>query len=68
MGEAAARLLPDGARVLTHCWGDLYLTETVAAAQRAGKELTFYCTETRPTCKAPGSPPKPSPRWAYPPR
>ncbi|MCA1283504.1 s-methyl-5-thioribose-1-phosphate isomerase [Saccharopolyspora sp. 7B] len=48
MGEAAARLLPDGARVLTHCWGDLYLTETVAAAQRAGKELTFYCTETRP--------------------
>ncbi|MFR9729816.1 s-methyl-5-thioribose-1-phosphate isomerase [Saccharopolyspora sp. MS10] len=48
MGEAAAALLPDRARVLTHCWGDLYLTETVAAAQRAGKQLEFCCTETRP--------------------
>lgn len=48
LGEAAAGLLPDGARVLTHCWGDLYLTETVAAAQRAGKRLSFFCTETRP--------------------
>ncbi|GAA4423178.1 hypothetical protein GCM10023148_24900 [Actinokineospora soli] len=36
------------ARVLTHCWADLYLTETVAAAQRAGKALSFVCTETRP--------------------
>jgi methylthioribose-1-phosphate isomerase len=48
MGEAAAALLPDGARVLTHCWGDLYLIETVAAAQRHGKTLRFFCTETRP--------------------
>ncbi|WP_243795700.1 s-methyl-5-thioribose-1-phosphate isomerase [Saccharopolyspora gloriosae] len=48
MGTAAAALLPDDGRILTHCWGDLYLTETVAAAQRAGKRLTFFCTETRP--------------------
>lgn len=48
LGEAAAALLPDGARVLTHCWGDLYLTDTVAAAQRQGKRLGFFCTETRP--------------------
>lgn len=48
LGEAAADLLPDGGRVLTHCWGDLYLTETVAAAQRRGKRLEFFCTETRP--------------------
>lgn len=48
LGEHAAALLPDGARVLTHCWADLYLTSTVAAAQQAGKTLTFYCTETRP--------------------
>ncbi|WP_338596481.1 s-methyl-5-thioribose-1-phosphate isomerase [Saccharopolyspora sp. SCSIO 74807] len=48
MGEAAAALLPDDGAVLTHCWGDLYLTETVAAAQRAGKQLRFFCTETRP--------------------
>ncbi|MGW0889528.1 s-methyl-5-thioribose-1-phosphate isomerase [Saccharopolyspora sp. NPDC002578] len=48
MGVAAAALLPDEGRVLTHCWGDLYLTETVAAALRAGKRLSFFCTETRP--------------------
>jgi methylthioribose-1-phosphate isomerase len=47
-GEAAAALLPDEGHVLTHCWGDLYLTETVAAAQRQGKRLGFFCTETRP--------------------
>lgn len=48
MGEAAAALLPKEGRVLTHCWGDLYLVETVAAAQRHGKKLAFFCTETRP--------------------
>ncbi|GGS47899.1 MULTISPECIES: methylthioribose-1-phosphate isomerase [Actinokineospora] len=48
LGEHTAALLPDGARVLTHCWADLYLTETVAAAQRAGRTLSFVCTETRP--------------------
>ncbi|UJW33348.1 s-methyl-5-thioribose-1-phosphate isomerase [Saccharothrix sp. AJ9571] len=48
LGEYTVGLLPDGARVLTHCWADLYLTETVAAAQRRGKELSFFCTETRP--------------------
>jgi methylthioribose-1-phosphate isomerase len=44
----AAALLPDEGCVLTHCWADLYLTETVSAAQRAGKRLRFICTETRP--------------------
>jgi methylthioribose-1-phosphate isomerase len=48
LGERAAALLPDGARVLTHCWADYYLMATVAAAQRAGKTLEFVCTETRP--------------------
>ena len=48
LGEAAAALLPDSGQILTHCWGDLYLTATVAAAQRQGKQLGFYCTETRP--------------------
>ncbi|GAB3290846.1 s-methyl-5-thioribose-1-phosphate isomerase [Parasphingorhabdus pacifica] len=48
MGEAAAALLPDQGNILTHCWGDLYLVETVAAAQRRGKQLGFFCTETRP--------------------
>lgn len=48
MGEAAAAVLPEEGSILTHCWGDLYLTSTVAAAQRAGKRLRFFCTETRP--------------------
>jgi methylthioribose-1-phosphate isomerase len=48
LGTATAALLPDEGCVLTHCWADLYLTETVSAAQRAGKRLRFICTETRP--------------------
>jgi methylthioribose-1-phosphate isomerase len=48
LGEATAALLPDDGAVLTHCWADLYLTETVKAAQGLGKRLRFVCTETRP--------------------
>ncbi|GLZ31083.1 methylthioribose-1-phosphate isomerase [Lentzea sp. NBRC 105346] len=48
LGEYTAELLPDDGCVLTHCWADLYLTETVSAAQRNGKRLRFVCTETRP--------------------
>ncbi len=48
LGEFAAELLADGDTVLTHCWGESYVTETVAAALRAGKRLRMVCTETRP--------------------
>lgn len=48
LGEHTAKLLPDNASVLTHCWADLYLVEFVNAARLAGKILTFHCTETRP--------------------
>jgi methylthioribose-1-phosphate isomerase len=48
LGEHAAQLIGDGSCVLTHCWGDLFLVETVTAALRAGKTLRFLCTETRP--------------------
>ncbi|GLW10979.1 methylthioribose-1-phosphate isomerase [Microtetraspora sp. NBRC 13810] len=48
LGGHAASLLPDGARVLTHCWADAYLIATVRAAQEAGRRLSFVCTETRP--------------------
>ncbi|MEV6237993.1 s-methyl-5-thioribose-1-phosphate isomerase [Lentzea sp. NPDC051838] len=48
LGEHTANLLPRQATVLTHCWADLYLTETVRAAQQQGKQLRFFCTETRP--------------------
>lgn len=48
LGEHTANLLPADATVMTHCWADLYLTETVKAAQAQGKQLKFFCTETRP--------------------
>jgi methylthioribose-1-phosphate isomerase len=48
LGTHAAGLLPDEGGVLTHCWADLYLIELVSAAQRSGKRLRFFCTETRP--------------------
>lgn len=48
LGEAAAELFDDGDTVLTHCWGESYVTEPVAAALRDGKRLHMVCTETRP--------------------
>jgi methylthioribose-1-phosphate isomerase len=48
LGRHAADLLPDDACVLTHCWADLYLIETVRAVYRSGKRLSVVCTETRP--------------------
>jgi methylthioribose-1-phosphate isomerase len=48
LGEHAATLIPDGATVLTHCWAESYLTETVAAVLRSGKRIDAVCTETRP--------------------
>ncbi|MEU8271799.1 hypothetical protein AB0B89_32165 [Sphaerisporangium sp. NPDC049002] len=48
LGRHAAELLEDGARVLTHCWGDAYLIGAVQAAEEMGKRLEFVCTETRP--------------------
>ncbi|WP_405149674.1 hypothetical protein OG589_15320 [Sphaerisporangium sp. NBC_01403] len=48
LGRYAAELLEDGARVLTHCWGDAYLIGAVQAAEQMGKRLEFVCTETRP--------------------
>src|SRR5262245_1918798 len=48
LGRHTAALIPDGARVLTHCWADQFLIGTVTAAQRSGKTLEFICTETRP--------------------
>jgi methylthioribose-1-phosphate isomerase len=48
LGEYAAALIPDGGTILTHCWAETYLTETVAAALRSGKRIDAVCTETRP--------------------
>ncbi|MDI2027906.1 methylthioribose-1-phosphate isomerase [Saccharopolyspora sp. TS4A08] len=48
MGRAGAQLLGEGARVLTHCWGDLYLLGLVEALLERGGCPEFVCTETRP--------------------
>lgn len=48
MGAHAARLLPDGARVLTHCWMDAYLLGLVREAALAGRTYEYLVTETRP--------------------
>jgi len=48
VGENAASLIPDGASVLTHCWSEGALVETLGALLIAGKRIRLWCTETRP--------------------
>lgn len=48
LGEFAAGLINDGDTILTHCWGESTIMETVAAALRQGKTFQMICTETRP--------------------
>jgi methylthioribose-1-phosphate isomerase len=48
LGRAAVELLPDGSRLLTHCWMDSYLVELVRAAHEAGRSYEWVATETRP--------------------
>ena len=48
LGRLTAGLLPDGARVLTHCWMDAYLIGLVQEASRAGRQYEWVVTETRP--------------------
>ncbi len=58
IGEQGAALIPDGARILTHCnagwlafvdWGSALAPIYVAARQ--GKRLFVYADETRPRCQ-----------------
>lgn len=48
LGRYAAELIPDGSTILTHCWAESYLTQTVAAVLESGKTIQAICTETRP--------------------
>lgn len=48
LGRFAAPMVPDGATILTHCWAESYLTQTVAAVLESGKKIQAICTETRP--------------------
>jgi methylthioribose-1-phosphate isomerase len=48
LGRSAVPLLPDGARLLTHCWMDSYLFGLLTAAREAGRRYEWVVTETRP--------------------
>ncbi len=48
LARATVALLPDGARILTHCWMDAYLFAIVRAADQAGRSYDWVATETRP--------------------
>jgi methylthioribose-1-phosphate isomerase len=43
-----ADLVPDGARVLTHCWMDSYLLELLHVLGERGMHYDWVVTETRP--------------------
>lgn len=46
--KLAAKLLPQNARVLTHCNVSGELVEMANIAQKMGKSIEFFATETRP--------------------
>ncbi|BDZ46019.1 hypothetical protein [Naasia aerilata] len=48
LGRQVIPLLPDGARLLTHCWMDSYLFGLLTAAREAGRRYRWVVTETRP--------------------
>lgn len=48
LGEYTVDLLPDGSRILTHCWMDTYLIELVRAARDRNRSFEWVATETRP--------------------
>lgn len=48
VGRFANSLIADGERILTHCWSEGALLETLMAARADGKHVELVCTETRP--------------------
>lgn len=48
LGIAAAGLINDGDAILTHCWAETSLIETLAVCIETGKKISVICTETRP--------------------
>lgn len=48
VGRHTNELVPDGARILTHCFADRALLYTLLAARADGKDVSVYCSETRP--------------------
>lgn len=48
LGRNAASLIGDGESILTHCWGESGVVQTLAHLVEAGKKVSVVCTETRP--------------------
>lgn len=48
VGVHAAALVPATARIMTHCWSEGALIETLRELQRQGRDIELWCTETRP--------------------
>ena len=48
LGSHGASVIADGDTVMTLCWAEATIVETMAAAIRAGKTVKVICTETRP--------------------
>ncbi|WP_204348577.1 hypothetical protein, partial [Klebsiella pneumoniae] len=48
LGQNASEQVADGDTILTHCWAEASLIETLGATLRAGKRVKVVCTETRP--------------------
>lgn len=48
LGMAAAALIDDGDTILTHCWAETSLIDTLSVCIESGKKISVICTETRP--------------------
>src|SRR5690606_15339211 len=48
MGRNTADLIEDGETILTHCWGESGVIQTLAHLLADGKKVSVICTETRP--------------------
>ncbi len=48
MGRNTASLIEDGETILTHCWGESGVIQTLAHLMQGGKKVSVICTETRP--------------------
>lgn len=48
VGENLCKLIDDGNKVLTQCFGETIIGMMARILKREGKDVSFYCAETRP--------------------
>lgn len=48
VGDQLAELIPDGASVLTQCYGEAIIGTLIRGMRKKGKTFRAYCAETRP--------------------